>query len=147
MELGMEVGLGQATLCYMATQFPPPKQGHSPQFSAHVRCRQMAGWIKMPLSLEVGLGTGDFVLDGGPRSPKKGAHLPSFRPMSIVAKWLVHQNTTWYGGRPLSGDIVLDGEPAPPPQKAHSPQIFGPCLLWPSGRPSQLLLRSCSVCY
>jgi len=24
----------------------------------------MAGWIKMPLSMEVGLGPGDFVLDG-----------------------------------------------------------------------------------
>jgi len=38
----------------------------------------MAGWTKMPLSMEVGLGPGDFVLDGG-SSP------PPFRPMSIVA--------------------------------------------------------------
>ena len=25
------------------------------------------------------------------------------------------------------------------------PQFVGPCLLWPNGRPSQLLLRSCSL--
>ena len=50
----------------------------------------MAGWIKMPLGTEVGLGPGDFVLDGDPAPlPKKGAEpLPIFRPMSIVAKRL-----------------------------------------------------------
>jgi len=26
----------------------------------------MAAWIKMPLGIEVGLGLGDFVLDGDP---------------------------------------------------------------------------------
>ena len=35
-----------------------------PQLSAHVYCGQTAGWIKMPLGKEVGLGQGDFVLDG-----------------------------------------------------------------------------------
>jgi len=68
---------------------PPPKV-HSPQFSAHICCGQMAGWIKMPLGMEIGLGPGDFLLDGDwAPLPKKGAEPPSFRPMSIVAKWLV----------------------------------------------------------
>jgi len=40
---------------------PPPPKGHSPQFSAHVCCGQMAAWIKMSLGMEVGLGPGDFV--------------------------------------------------------------------------------------
>jgi len=40
------------------------------------------------------------------------------------------------------GHIVLDGDPAPP-QKGAQPPIFGPCLLWPNSRPSQLLLSSC----
>ena len=40
---------------------PSPK-GHSPQYSAHICCRQMAGWIKMPLGMELGLSTGDIVL-------------------------------------------------------------------------------------
>jgi len=38
------------------------------------------------------------------------------------------------------GDIVLDGDPAPP--KGAQLPIFGPCLLWPNGHPSQLLLGS-----
>jgi len=46
----------------------------------------------MPLGVEVGLGPGDFVLDGDPAPPeKKGTaptHLPNFRPVSIVAKRL-----------------------------------------------------------
>jgi len=29
----------------------------------------MAGWIKMPLGKEVGLGPGDIVLDGDPAPP------------------------------------------------------------------------------
>jgi len=44
----------------------------------------------MPLGMEVGLGPGDFVLDGDPAlpPPKKGRVPPNFRPMSIVAKRL-----------------------------------------------------------
>jgi len=34
-----------------------------------VYCRQTAGWIKMPLGMEVGLGPGDIVLDGDPALP------------------------------------------------------------------------------
>jgi len=42
-----------------------------------------------------------------------------------------------------SGHIVLDGDPAPPPIKRSTAPIFGSCLLWPNGRPSQLLLSTC----
>jgi len=39
-------------------------------------------------------------------------------------------------------DIVLDGDPAPPPRKgAQWAPLFGPCLLWAHGRPSQQLLE------
>jgi len=41
------------------------------------------------------------------------------------------------------GHTVLDGDPAPPPPNGHSHPIFGPRLLWPNGRPSQLLLITC----
>jgi len=34
------------------------------------------------------------------------------------------------------GHIVLDGDPAPQQQSLAT---FGPCLLWPNGRPSQQL--------
>jgi len=65
-----------------------PQNGHSPQFSDHVRCGQTARWIKMTLGTEEGLGPGDFALDGDPAPPPKGGQPPNFRPMSIVAKRL-----------------------------------------------------------
>ena len=38
-----------------------------------------------------------------------------------------------------AGNIVLDGGPAPPRKGAHQPPVFGPCLSWPNGHPSQEL--------
>jgi len=71
--------LGQTTsfqsICYRGTPQPRRhcvRQGPqlpSPNFSAHVRCGQTAGWTKMLLGMEVGLGPGDFVLDGDPAAP------------------------------------------------------------------------------
>jgi len=77
-------------------QLPLPK-GHIPQFSADVYCGQMAGWINMPLGIEVDLGPSHNVLDG---------------------------------------DL-------PPKNGAKQPPLFGPRLLWPNDRPSQLLLSTC----
>jgi len=45
-----------------------------------------AGWINMPLGTEVGLGPGDFVLDGNSARLPKAAQPPNFWPMSVVAK-------------------------------------------------------------
>jgi len=76
----------------MGMQLPLPKRGTAPPFSAHVHCDQMAGWIKMPLGMEVGVGPGDIVLDGDPVPlPKKGAQQPpNFRPMYCgqTAGWI-----------------------------------------------------------
>jgi len=48
----------------------PPKKGHSPlQFSDLFYCGQTAGWIKMPLGTEVGIGAGDIVLYRDPATP------------------------------------------------------------------------------
>jgi len=64
-----------------------PKNGAEPppQFSAHVYCGKTAGWIKMALGKEEGLGPGHIVLDWAPASAKGAQQPPSFRPMSIVA--------------------------------------------------------------
>jgi len=43
--------------------------------------------------------------------------------------------------------IALDEDPAPSPQKGTQPSIFGQFLLWPNGRPSQLLLSSCRTAH
>jgi len=67
----------------------PLLNGHGPLFSANVRCGETAGWSKMSLGMEVGLGPGDCVR-WGPSSPqKKGTPTPDkFWPMSIVAERL-----------------------------------------------------------
>jgi len=50
----------------MGTQLRLPQKGAEPppQFLAHVYCGQTAGWIKVALGIEVGLGPGNIVLDG-----------------------------------------------------------------------------------
>jgi len=59
-----------------------------------VHCGQMAGWIKMPLDMEEGLGPGDFVLDGDRAPlPKKGAEplSPIFGPCLLWPNgWMDH---------------------------------------------------------
>jgi len=95
-----KVSSAQATLLD-GNPAPPTERGTAaPHFSAHVYCGQTAGWIKMPLGTNVGLGPGDIVLDGKPAPPRER------------------------------------GTAAPTP-------LFGPCLSWPIGRPSQQLLSSC----
>ena len=144
MPLGMEVGLGPG---HIVLDGNPAHTGIAPQFSAHACCGLTAGWMKMPLT-EVGLGPGDVVLGGGPSSPIKRCRASTFRPMSIVAKRQDGSRLslgTKIGLGP--GHILLDGDLDHPPPKGHIPLIFGPCLLWPNGRPSQLLLSTCCVCF
>ena len=70
----------------MGTQLPPEKGNSLPQFFAHVCCGQTAGWIKIRLGMEAGLGPGYIVLDVDPAPLERGTASPSFRPMSIAAK-------------------------------------------------------------
>ena len=79
----------------MGTQLLPPQKGTSPEFSAHVRCDQMAGWMKMPLGKELGLGAGDIVL-GDPAAPPKRAQPSVFGPCLLWLNGCVDQNATWY---------------------------------------------------
>ena len=93
--------------------------------------------------MEVGLGPGDIVLDGAQFHPVKRATVPQFSAHIYCgqkAGWIKMPLGTEIGLG--AGDIVLDGARSPPKNVAQ-PQIFGPCLLWPNGRPSQLLLSSC----
>jgi len=102
----------------------------------------------MSLGMEVGLGPGDILLYGiqhvrwGPSSTPKG-HSPQFSAHVCCAQtagWIKMPIGTKVGLGP--GHIVLDG--AQLPQRGTAPPpIFGPCLLWPNGRPSQLLLSTC----
>ena len=78
MTIGMELGLIPGDFMLDGDPALSPKRGQSSsQFSAHVYCRQTAGWIKMPPGTEVGLGSDDIVLDGDPAPlPQKGAEPP-----------------------------------------------------------------------
>ena len=77
----------------------------------------MAGYIKMPLGIEVGPIPGDFVFNGDPASlPKKGAEPPNFRPCGqYCCIWIKMPIGTVVGLSP--GDFVLDGDPATPTKK------------------------------
>jgi len=122
-----------------------PKKGTAaPNFSAHDCCGQTARWIKMPLGLEVRLGPGHAVRLGPSPTPKRGHRRLQFSAISVVAKRLKMPLGTKVGFGPCH--IVLHGDPAPP--KGHRPAIFGPCILWPNGRPCQLLPSICrSILY
>ena len=96
----------------------------------------MAAWVKMLLGMELGLGLGDFVLDGDEdlarRSPpKKGGGAPQFS-----AHVYCGQTPGWIK-RPLGmevglgpGHIVLDGDPAPSPKRGQSPQFSAHFYCW-----------------
>jgi len=110
----------------MGTQPPPQKGGGSPKFSVHVYCGQTAGWIKMALGMEVSLSPGDFGLDGDPAPyPKRGrSPLFNFRQISTVPNGWMHQDATWYGGRPHPMALCVRWGPSPPPQKGGGSPKF-----------------------
>ena len=102
----------------------PPLKGHSPQFSANVRCGQTAGWTKMSLGMEVGLSPGDFVFDGDPAIPRKMAYHPHpiFGPCLLWPNGWMDQDATWYRGkhRPRRRGVRWGRSF---PKKGHSPQF------------------------
>jgi len=53
MKLGVRIGLGSGHTVLDGNPAPPPPNGHNPQYSAHICCRKMAGWIKMPFGREM----------------------------------------------------------------------------------------------
>jgi len=148
MPLGMEIGLGSGHVMLDGAQFPPPqkKRGTVPQFSAHVCFGQTAGLIKMPLGTTVAVGPGYILLDGdaapqkghSPPPPEFSAHVCCGQMAGLIKMPL--------GTEVGLGHIVLDGDPALLPKSGTAlHQIFGPCLLWPNGRPYQLLLSTCEA--
>jgi len=118
MKLGMQVGLGPGHCVRWGSSSPSPKGGRSPPiFGPYLL--QPNGWMdQMPLGVEVGLSPGDFVLNGDPAlpSPNMGqSPLSKFRPISILVKRLqyrcLHQDATWYGGRPQPRGLCVSPLP------------------------------------
>jgi len=104
----------------MGTQLALPK-GHIPQFSTHFYCDQTAKCIKMPLGMEVGLGSGHIMLD--PATPQKGgAQPPIFGPCLLWPNGWMDQDATRYRGRPRPRRHCIRWGPSSPP-KGHGPQF------------------------
>jgi len=82
----------------------------------------------------------------GSSSPRKGHCTPHFSAhvyCGEMAGWIKMPLNTEVDLGP--GHIVLDGAQLPPRKGHSSTPLFNPCLLWPNGRPSQLLLSSCYI--
>jgi len=106
---------------------PLPKKGMEPQFSSHVYCGQMAGWIKMPLGTEVRLDPDDIALDGDPSPhPHKGGRAPSptFGPRLLWPNGWMHKMTLGMEECLGPGNIVLDGDTAPLLKKGNRDPQF-----------------------
>ena len=94
---------------------------------------------------EVDLGPGDIALDGDRDPPHQRGIAPNFQPMSVVAKRLDGSICHLVRRKPRPRDIALDGDPAPPEGGTAAPPIFWPVSVVAIGRPSQLLLSTCSI--
>jgi len=73
---------------------------------------QTVGRIKMKPGMQVGLGPGHIVLDGDPAAPPPKGHSPHpiFGPYLLRPNGCMHQDATWYGGRPQPSSGVTEGQ-------------------------------------
>ena len=86
----------------------------------------------MPLGIELGLGPGDFVLDGDPAIRLPQQKISAHVYCGQTAGWMKLVLGVVVGLNP--GDFLLDGDPSPPPKGGGAPSpIFGRFLLWPNG--------------
>ena len=105
----------------------PQKRGHSSPHYRNLRTQRPIcllwpnGWMNQDATwyMEVGLGPGDIVLDGGPAPPpqqKGGTAVPSIRPMSSILRpngWM-DEDATWYVGKPRPRPHCVTWEPSSP---------------------------------
>jgi len=84
----------------------------------------MAARIKMSLGMELGLGPGNFVLEGDPvpPSPKGGGGVPQiFGPCLLWSNGFMDEAGTWHGGRPQPRRLSVRWGPSTPPEKGWNP--------------------------
>jgi len=122
MPLGTKVGLSPGDYVLDGDPAPPlpkkeAKPGAHPQFSAHVYCGQTAGWIKMSLGMEVGLGPVHIVLDGDTAPLPKRGQSPQFSAHLYCGQTAecIHQDATGYGDRPQPRRLCVRWKPSPLP--------------------------------
>jgi len=146
MALGMKVGLGPRHVVLDGDPAPvPPKKGAKPNFRPMcIVAKQLDG---SRCHLAGRQASAQATALDGTELPPKGGHNLNFWHMSIVAKRLdasvYHLLRRW----PRPRRHCVRWGPAPPASERGTPPIFGPCLLWPNGRPSQPLLSSCCTAH
>jgi len=102
---------------YSSFPFPFPKWGAEPPNFRPIFIVAKPGWMKLVLGMEVGLSPIEFVLDGDPLyPPQKGDRTPSpiFGPFLLWPNGCMHQDATWYGGRPQPRVLCIRWGFSPP---------------------------------
>jgi len=78
----------------------------------------------MLLGMVVGLGPGHIALDGDAAPlPKKEAQPPIFGPCLLWPNGWMHQDATWYGGRPWPRPHCARWRCSSPTKRGHRPQF------------------------
>jgi len=128
---------------------PAPPKGHNPSIFGLCLLWTISPWIKMPL------GTDMVVVSVSTSRSRDG--LETYQRLSrsridencqrrgLISVSAIHVSCPSLGTEIdfSPGHIVLDGDTALPSKRGTAGPVFGPCLLWPYGRPSQLLLSAC----
>jgi len=144
MKLGVQVGLGSGHIVLHGKPGSPPAKEPSNFRSISVvakwldgsRCHLVGRYRHRPSNI---------LLDGDPAlSSQKGGGAPQvFGPYPLCPNGCMDQDATWHGGRPRPRSHCARWGLSSP-AKGAQPPLFDPCLLWPNGRPSQLLLSTCT---
>jgi len=77
----------------------------------------------MALGMEVGQSPGHIVLDGDPAPFPKTHQAAIFGPFLLWPNAWMHQDATWYGGRPQPRRLCVRWGPEPPLRKGAGPPI------------------------
>jgi len=125
----------------MENQLPSPKMGaEPPNFWPIFIVAKRLDESRWHLAWRCGLGPSHIVLDGDPAPlPQKGDRAPPvfaiFGPFLLSPNGWMHQDATWYGGRPRPRRLCVQWGPIYPQFRGHTQHypVFGPCLLWPNG--------------
>ena len=135
----------------MGPQLPPPKSGQTPNFWPIFIVAKRLDESRWHLAWRWGLGPSYIVLDGDPaplpqkenvaRDRRTDRHArPIYisrrlRPFLLSPYGCMHQDATWYGGRPRPRRHCVRWGPSYPQNRGHTHHhpVFGRCLLWPNG--------------
>ena len=126
MKLVIQEDLGHGHIVLGRLRWRPSSPSPMGQFSAHICCGQMAGWIKMFWYGGVDLGPGDFVLDGDPAPPpkKRAEPPPQFSVYVYCGQTVGWINMAWHGGRPRSRPHCARRRPrSSPPKRGQTPNF------------------------